>query len=231
MNHTHLLYSARNAFIASILIVAVGIFSFFAFEPSVGQAITNNFTVSQTITAEISFLATTSATTMNGSIAGLSGGYATGTNRTVVSTNNSTGYNMTLGFSSTTAMKLNGASSTIANYSPVATTAPDFDWIDPTVGTPARFGYSVSASTTGEVSTFFMNNGSACNTGSTETVNKCWFSPTTTTNARIIMNNASSVVSSTSTIIFKVAVPNTPSPSLPTGIYVATGTLTATTNP
>lgn len=230
MKSTFLLHSARNAFVASILVLALGIGTFFAFEPSVGRAIGSNFTVSQTITAEISFLATTSATTMVGGIAGVTGGYATGTNMTVVSTNNSAGYNMTLQFSSSTAMNLNNGTSFINNYTPAATTAPDFVWADNSSGQAAEFGYTVRASTTGEVDPSFRNNASACNTGATETDNRCWQNPTSTV-AETIINTSSATPSSTTTIKFRVSVPNAPSPTLPTGIYVATGTLTAVVNP
>ncbi len=231
MNNTYLLYSAQNAFVASILVLALGICTFFAFEPSVGRAITSNFSVSQTITAEISFAVSAANATMVGSIAGLTGGYATGTTHTVVTTNNATGYNMTLGFSSTTAMKLNGASSTINNYTPASINVPDFAWVDNSSGQPAEFGYTVRASTTGEVDSSFRNNGSACNTGSSETDDRCWLNPTTTTAAETIVNTTGATSYSTTTIKFKVAVPSSPSPALPSGIYVATGTLTAVTNP
>ncbi len=230
MNNTHLLNSVQKAFVAAFLIFALGVLTFFAFEPSVGRAISSNFTVSQTISAEISFLATTSVTTMVGSIAGVTGGYATGTNLTVVSTNNSTGYNMTLQFSSSTAMNLNNGVAFINNYTPAATSAPDFVWVDNSSGQAAEFGYTVRASTTGEVDPSFRNNGSACNVGATETDDRCWQNPTSTV-AETIINTSSATPSSTTTIKFKVAVPNSPSPTLPTGVYIATGTLTAVTNP
>lgn len=227
---TQVLSSAQSALVASLLIVALGFVTFFVFEPSVGRAIGSQFTVSQTITAEISFLATTTATTMNGSIAGVTGGYATGTNLTVVSTNNSTGYNMTLQFSSSTAMNLNNGTSFINNYTPTLTTAPDFLWADNSSGQAAEFGYTVRASTTSQVDLSFRNDGSSCNIGAGETDNRCWQNPTSTI-AETIINTSSATPSSTTTIKFKVAVPNSPSPTLPTGVYVATGTLTAVTNP
>jgi len=233
MKHTHLLYSAKSALVAGILAVSLLAFSFLSFEPSVSRAITSNFTVTQQITNEISFIATTSATAMVGSIAGLTGGYATGTNRTVVNTNNATGYNMTIAFPTTTSGRAMQASSTsyIDDYLPVggAATSTDFSWIDPTSGNPARFGYTVRASSTGEVSSFFMNNGSACNAGSTETNDRCWARPSTT--AVMIINSSTPNSSSTSTIKFKVAVPSNPNPALPAAFYYATGTLTAIVNP
>ncbi len=228
MNHTHLRDSAGKALIVSVLVVALGIFAFFTFEPSIGLS-QETFTVSQTITDEISFLVAPADVSMTGTIAGLTGGYATGTTVAVLSSNDAQGLTMTLVFSSTTAMKLNGASSTINNYSPTATTAPDFLWVDNSAGQPAEFGYTVRASTTGEVDLSFRNDGAACNVGSNEDNDRCWQNPSTT--PETIISTTAATPSSTTTIKFKVAVPNTPSPTLPTGVYVATGTLTATNNP
>jgi hypothetical protein len=230
MEQVHIFSAARNSFVAAILILILGIASFFAFEPSVGRALApEEFRVTQEITEEISFLLAPADVSMNGQIAGLSGGYATGTTRITVRTNDPQGYNMTLYFSSTTAMKLNSASSTIANYTPSTPGTPDFTWVDNTAGQSAEFGYTVMGSTTGEVDSSFMNNGSTlCGTGSTETEDRCWLNPSTTPERIIFTSGAS--VSSTSTIKFKVAVPSSPSPSLPSGFYVATGTLTATNN-
>ncbi len=233
MSQIQLLNIGKSSFVAAILIATLVIASFFTVEPKVGRAITSNFVVSQQITNEISFIATTSATTMVGSIAGLTGGYATGTNRTVVNTNNPTGYNMTIAFPTTTSGRAMQASSTayIDDYLPVGgvSTSTDFTWIDPTTGNPSRFGYTVRASTSNEVSSYFKNNGSACNVGSTETDDRCWARPTTTPVS--IITSVAPNSSSTSTIKFKVAVPSNPNPSLPATFYYATGTLTATVNP
>ncbi len=233
MHHTHVLNVLKSTFVATLIVALLVVFSFLNLEPTVGRAISSNFVVSQQITNEISFIATTSATTMVGSIAGLTGGYATGTNLTVVNTNNPTGYNMTIAFPTTTSGRAMQASSTayIDDYLPAggAPTSTDFTFTDPTTGTAARFGYTVRASTSGEVSSFFMNNGSACNTGSTETDNRCWARPTTT--PVTIINSSNPNSSSTSTIKFRVSVPSNPSPSLPAAFYYATGTLTATVNP
>ncbi len=231
MNRTHILYSAKNALVATVLIFALGMFSFFTFEPSVGRAITSNFTVTQQITNEISFVATSSATSMVGSIAGLTGGYATGTNVTVVNTNNSTGYSMTLAFPTTTSGRAMQASSSayINDYTPTVAGTPDYAWEDNSSGGAAEFGYSVLASTSIEAQAF-KNNGSACNqSGGTASANNCWLNPTTTVTT-IITSSAPSP-SSTTTLKFKVAVPSNPSPSLPAAYYYATGTLTAFTNP
>lgn len=227
MNFTHLVYSARHSLIATTLIVALGVMTFFAFEPSLsrGQEV---FTVSQTITDEISFVTAPSDVTMDGSIQGFTGGYATGSTMVIIRTNDAQGYRMTLAFSSTTAMS---ASSTayINNYTPTTVNVPDFDWVTNSTGQAAEFGYTVLASTTAEADQSFLNNGSLCNTGSNGTLDKCWLNPSTT--AETIILTTQPTAGSTSTIKFKVSVPNSPSPSLPTGTYVATGTLTATNNP
>lgn len=172
---------------------------------------------------------------MAGSIAGLTGGYATGTTVASINTNNATGYNMTLHFATNSvshamvASTTNPSSAYISNYTPASGGVPDFTWVDNTTGQSAEFGYTVRASTTGEVDSSFMNNGSACAAGTTETNDRCWLNPTTTPER--IINSTASNGSSTTTIKFKVAVPNAPSPALPSGFYIATGTLTATTNP
>lgn len=233
MSRSHLLNAFSTALVLALVATLLLATSFFSLEPTVGRAITTNFVVSQQITSEISFVATTSATSMVGSIAGLTGGYATGTNMTVVNTNNATGYSMTVAFPTTTSGRAMQASSTayIDDYIPAggAPTSTDFAFTDPTTGTASRFGYTVRASTTGEVSSYFRNDGSNCNTGSSETDNRCWARPSST--PVTIINSSAPNAGSTTTIKFRVAVPSNPSPALPTAFYYATGTLTATVNP
>lgn len=240
MNDTNMLDFARSAFVATLLIFVLGMMSFFAFEPSIGFAgshnTTSQFVVTQEITAEIAFNVTAQDATMTGSIAGLTGGYATSTTVVSINTNNSTGYNMTLQFFNNAAAHAMVSSSTdagssyINDYTPASAGVPDYNWVDNSSGSSAEFGYTVRASTTSEIDPSFLNNGSACNTGSSETDNKCWLNPTTTV-AEIIINSSSPSGSSTTTIKFKVAVPSSPSPAIPSGFYAATGTLTATVNP
>ncbi len=228
MNSTHLIYSAKNAFVAAVLIVAFFASTFFALEPQLGRSAEPfDFLVTQTITDEIAFIVYPGDVTMAGTIAGFTGGYATGTTMVAIRTNDAQGYTMTLVFSSTTAMSAS-SSAYINNYTPDTINIPDFTWVDNASGAAAEFGYTVRASTTGEVDQSFMSAGSTCNSGSTETNDRCWLNPSTTPERIIYTSGPSN--SSTSTIKFKVAVPNAPSPSLPTGTYVATGTLTATNN-
>ena len=225
---TNFIHSGRGAALAAVITLALLLGSFVVFEPIVGRAAEEIFTIQQTITAEISFYASTTAVTMVGSIAGVTGGEATGTAKAIVLTNNATGYNMTMAFASATAMYRDGGQGQIPNYSPTATSAPDFEFATETFG---QFAYSILASTTGEVASYFKDDASDCATGSNETENRCWMAPSTT--ARTIINStlATPTSGSTSTIKFKVHVPNSPSPTIPTGTYTATATLTAVTNP
>ncbi len=227
MSQTYLLNTVKSTFVATLIVASLVLISFFTIEPKVGRS-QETFTVTQQITDEISFLVAPNDVTMVGSIQGLTGGYATGTTVAVVRTNDPQGYTMTLQFSSTTAMSAS-SSAAINNYTPGTINVPDLTWVDNTSGQAAEFGYTVRASTTGEVDPSFRNNGSACNAGAGETDNSCWINPTSTV-AETIVSTGGPVLSSTTTIKFKVAVPSSPSPSLPAAFYVATATLTATNN-
>jgi hypothetical protein len=211
-------------------------FVFFTVEPTVGRAtITSEFTVTQEIIDEISFLVEAADVTMVGSLQGLTGGYATGTTYTVVRTNDPDGYSMFLAFSSSTAMNNRDFPNLffINNYSLTATTVPDYDWVED--GTSAEFGYTVSASTTLDLYRYFLDNGTNCNIpGGGDTLNKCWMTPSSTdlvVGDQIINRTTASTDGATTTLKFRVVVPSNPSPSLPSGFYVATATLTATNNP
>lgn len=229
--YTHLLSSARQSLIIAILVGLLGVVTFFAFEPSVGRTQVNDtFLVTQSITDEISFLVTATDVSMVSSIAGVTGGAATGTTLVVVRSNDSAGYNMTLAFSSSTAMNQNGGTGYINNYTPTVATVPDFTWANNSTGQASEFGYTVMASTTTDVDQSFLNNSSACNTGSSSTLYRCWMSPSTTAETIINRNTATGNGGATTTLIFHVYVPNAPSPALPSGTYTATGTLTATNN-
>jgi hypothetical protein len=236
MSTSHIVRSFHSAFISTLVLALVSMTGFFMFEPSVGRAIGDTFTVTQLISDEISFLTNPADVVMmdgagNGYLGGLTGGYATGTTRIVISSNDAQGYNMTLSFVDNPTAHSMAASSTawINDYTPAVAGVPDYNWIDNPIGGSAEFGYTVRASTTGIVNQSFRSDGSTCNTSSVETDNKCWLNPTTT--AKTIVTSTGASLSSTTTIKFKVMIPDSPSPSLPTGFYIATGTLTALNNP
>ena len=214
-NLSHSLMFATSAMVMLTL-------SFTLLEPTVTRAITNTFIVTQSITAEISFLATSSAVTMVGSIAGITGGNATGTTQVVVQTNSAGGYNMTLSFSGTPAMRGNATGNTgIIDYG--TSSIPTFNFV---ASSSAVFAYRVSATTTSDVAQAFLNNGTSCNAGAASTANTCWMGPSTTP-MTIINRTVAATTSATTTIQFRVNVPNNPTPSLQSDTYTATATLTA----
>jgi hypothetical protein len=97
-------------------------------------------------------------------------------------------------------------------------------------GEAAEFGYTVEASTTADLDQSFKDDGSACNTGSSDASNKCWYNPTSTAETIVNRTSGAAALGATTTIKFKVAVPSAPSPSLSAAVYYATATLTATNN-
>lgn len=210
------------------LIALASIFSaFLFFEPTLGRAIEDQFTITQTITSEISFSTTASDVTMNSSIGGLTGGVSNGTTTVVVLTNDSAGYTMTIKASSSPAMQGNSQGGTISDYTSSSASIPDFSY---SVPSSAEFGYSVSASTTADLAQKFLDNGSTCNTGSSDTSGaaSCWFGLSTTATSTILRTSETSASGSTSSIYFKLTVNS--GTALPEDTYVATTTLTATTN-
>lgn len=239
MNKTHLLNSAQMSLVAATLILMLGVSTFFAFEPVVGQSATtsDSFLVTQSITSEISFLATASDVSMSPSIGGLTGGLSSGTTTVRVLTNDTSGYYMTLSFASTTvnpgiAMNGNTQGGYISNYTSVSTDTPDFAFS--VAANAAEFAYTVGASTTADLDTTFRNNGAACNNASGGDVAfSCWFGPTTSPAfSETIVNRSTQTPASgaTTSIAFRIQVSSNPAPAVPEDTYTATATLTATTN-
>ena len=212
-----------------ILMLALGalmlaVMSFSVLEPTVSQAVTSIFSVRQQITGEISFLVPPANITMNGALAGITGGNATGTTYAVIQTNQATGYTMDISFENSPAMKGEVTNSTaLRNYG--SSTEPTYLFFG---STSAQFAYTVSASTTSDLDQSFLNNGTACNTGAGYTANTCWMGASTT-NFRIVSRASAASTGATTSLQFKVNVPNTPTPALQSDFYTATATLTAVT--
>lgn len=231
MKIAYITSSLWSSLLAATLMSLLVLGSFLVLEPVVSSAASANdeFEVTQVVTEEISFTATASDVSMSPNLAGITGGTAYGSTSVRVRTNNSAGYNMTIDFSTSTAMQRDGGGAYISNYSPASAGTPDY-----TFGTEtfAQFGYTVVASTTADTDATFLDNGSnTCATGASNGVATCWYNPSTT--AETIINRTTSTAASgaTTTIAFRVHIPNNPSPAIPTGTYTATATLTATTNP
>ncbi|MFT5036703.1 MAG: hypothetical protein ACI9VM_000266 [Candidatus Azotimanducaceae bacterium] len=238
MSYEKLVQTIRGSFYETLLVGALLTIAFMAIEPVVGRSqVTDEFTVTQTVAAGIAFAAPTGDVTMVGTLDGSAGGTSYGTTTARVTTNNTAGYNMTIDFASTTAMIRNsGTSAEIQNYlysTGTASYPSGYDVTQPN----AQFGFSVNASDTTEVSDIFTNTGSACGTGNNAgfNLNVCWRGASSTDEAADteLINTSSQTTGSgsTSTVQFRITIPNSPSPSVPNGTYVATATLTATLNP
>jgi hypothetical protein len=129
---------------------------------------------------------------------------------------------MNIAFSGTPAMRGNATGNTgIINYG--TTTEPTYAFF---ASSSAVFAYSVSASTTADLDQSFLNNGNACNTGASQTANTCWMGASTT-GFQIINRLVAATTSATTTLTFKVNIPNNPTPALQSDTYTATATLTA----
>lgn len=227
MHYQFIGHSVWSSFVSATLALLLILLTFFSLEPTVGRAISTNIKQTQVVTAEISFLATSSIT-MLPQIAGITGGNSSGSSTVRVLTNNATGYNMTMLFSSTTAMGRNGGGGSIRNYNPSTVNVPDFTFANEVFG---QFAYTIRASTTADMDQSFKDTGAACNSGSGDVATKCWLNPSTT--AKTIINRTTATQSSgaTTTIGFRVNIPSNPVPAIQQGTYVATATLTAVVNP
>jgi len=228
MNKVSVITSAKKASWYSLVSIMIAVFLFLNFEPMVshsGFASPNTFTVSQQILGEISFLVTTPNVTMTGAINGLTGGNATGTTQAVVQTNSATGYTMDITFGSSSPAMVGNVSGGIGirDYA-ASTTGATFAFV---ASTSAVFAYTISASNTPDIAQAFKDNGTICGaSGVSDAANACWRGPTTTS-VRIISRTSAAADGATTTIQFRVNVPNNPAPAVNADTYTATATLTA----
>ncbi len=154
-------------------------------------------------------------------VSGFSGGTSNGSTTWRVTTDNLTGYSFSVRAAASPAMagQLNG--SFIPNYVP-ATSDPDFTF---SVGASAStFAYTPEGT---DVVQRFLDNGSACNTGSGTTADACWdgFS---TSNVQVASSVLANTPSGTDTTV-KYRVGIGASRFQDSGVYEATIIVTATT--
>jgi hypothetical protein len=230
MDTKHFINSFTDALVATILLVSLLGMSFFVIEPNVGRAqdTSGPFTISQTITGETSFLVDAANTTLTGSLNGITGGTANGSTTVVVQTNSPTGYTMQIAFfNNGTPQTMLGRvtdSESIRDY-PATSSQPTYTFS--TASTSAVFAYTATAANTSDLDDSFLNNGSsACNTGSSRSsYDQCWMEPTTSS-FQVIDRDTDATTGATTTLHFRVHVPNNPTPGLVVDTYTATATLT-----
>ncbi|MEX0931444.1 MAG: hypothetical protein WDZ88_01700 [Candidatus Paceibacterota bacterium] len=216
---------------ASLLVFTMSfVLGYSAVEPKLLQAVGDQFIITQSVTAEISFITTANDVAMNGSIAGLTGGTSNGSTQVAVLTNNAAGYTMVLQASSSPAMQGDTQGGYINDYTPGTPLVPDYTF---SVGSnTGEFAYTVSASTTSDLDSKFLDNGSACDAGGssdTSGSDSCWLNASTTDVTIIDRGSATGATGATTTIYFRVQITANPSPAIPQDTYTATTTLTATT--
>lgn len=152
---------------------------------------------------------------------GFSGGISNGSTTWRVTTDNSTGYSLSIKAADSPAMlgQLNG--SFIPDYVP-ATSAPDFTF---SVGSAAAaFAYTPEGS---DIVQRYQDNGTACNVGSGATTDACW-DGFTTSNVEVAASSLANMPSGTDTTIkYRVGIGATR--FLDSGVYEATIVVTATT--
>ena len=224
-----LLNLARQSAVGT-LVLAI---SFVALEPAISYAnpsVSSQFTISQVVNSEISFATPASNIIMSPALGGLTGGTANGATSVAVITNNRTGYNMTIQASSSLGMIGTASSSNYIPFDvPVTPGIPDYTMGAPVNG--AAFAYTVSATTSSDVVQLFRNSTSSCNqSAGTANGANCWLNASTTPVTIINRNLPTPVTGATSTLAFRVIINSNPSPMIPNDTYVATTTLTATTN-
>ncbi len=231
MNTKYYLISATQALVASAVVLAILAAGYFFLEPQVGRAqdTSGPFTISQVITGETSFIVDALNTTLQGSINGITGGQGNGSTTVVVQTNSPTGYTMTIAYATNTTpnamLGRNTASESIRDY---PSTGGQPTYLFSTASTAAVFAYTVTANVTADLDDSFLSDGATvCNTpaGSRASYDLCWMEPTLS-NFQLINRTNSAVNGATSTLHFRVHVPNNPSPGLVADTYIATATLT-----
>lgn len=226
---TSLTQSGAFAFISAITIIAMLGMGFLVIEPRVSRGqvdISNEFRIRQTITAESSFLVEPVNVTMVGDLSGVTGGNSTGTTQFAVGSNNAAGYFVQIDFEDNgTAHAMSGDvddSQALRNYSGDVAGQPSLNF---TASTASQFAYKVTSTTSSDTAQSFRDNGTTCNqSAGSQTANRCWKAPSTSP-FEIVRRTSAAPTGATSTIQFRVHVPNAAIPAPAAQTYTATATL------
>ncbi len=165
------------------------------------------------------YLAMTAAgnVSMSPSIGGVTGGTGNGNTSVTVTTDNAAGYQLSIQASSSPAL-VSGANS-FSDYAP-AGASPDFTFS--ILVTSSALGFSPEGT---DILARYKDNGSVCDTGTGDTVDKCWDGLSTT--SKIFAQSASSNQPDGTATTIKLRVQAGSSRMQPPGTYIATSTITA----
>ncbi|MFA7193726.1 MAG: hypothetical protein WC087_02320 [Candidatus Paceibacterota bacterium] len=189
-------------------------------EVSTGFSDSDNYTVSAGFqqSLEASYISISSPADLNmDSVNGLTGGVSTSSIAWTVTTNNNAGYSLAIKASTDPALK--SVLDEFQDYG-IAVTDPDFDFsID---STTAEFGFSPSGT---HILDKFKDNGSVCNSGSGDTLYKCWEG--LATSSQTVAQSASSNDPSGTVTTIHFQAESGADKILTAGSYSATITMTA----
>ncbi|MDD3006934.1 MAG: hypothetical protein PHX30_05160 [Candidatus Pacebacteria bacterium] len=194
------------------------------FEPAVVGAVTDDITVTQVVTSDIT-ISHPADVNMTGTIYGMTGGTGTGSATWTVKTSDTSGFGLTLSADDDTDCLNNGVNDfkDYVNASPL-----NYAWVDPAI---SAFGFTVEPETATDTATAFRDNGSICGTGSGNTADTCWsgFGGTLTTPKAIVNRTSQTDIGGQDEVVkFKTRLIS--GQFLPEGNYVAVIKATALVN-
>ncbi len=162
-------------------------------------------------------LSSVSDVTLSPSLGGVTGGTSNGSTVVTVTTDSYAGYQLSIAASTTPA--LSSGAATIPDYTPSGAD-PDYSFTNGV--SESQFGFSPEGT---DITARYKDNGSLCNTGSSDNTLACWDGPSTTArtiSSRTSANHPSGIAT---TLRFRVGIGA--SAGQLEGTYVATTTLTA----
>ncbi len=184
------------------------------------------------MTAQFSLSISSPSNVDMGSIPGITGGSATGETSWTVITDNPAGYSLSVKSSTSAALQGQAQGDSFTDYTEANSGTPDYDWsVDDST---AEFGFTPEGS---HIVSKFKDNGSdACNTGSSNTADKCWYHFSDSNETIGSSYSANHVSGTATTLKFKAelynadGVPNNDAGILIEDTYQATITITALAN-
>lgn len=155
---------------------------------------------------------------MNPAIGGISGGTGNGAAVWTVTTDNAAGYIMSV--KAAASPSLQSGSNSFADYTPAG--SPDFNWS--VAGSDSEFGFTAESANLVQK---FKDNGTACNAGTGDSVDKCWYNFSLSNET--IVNSASAYPSGDAATV-KFRAQSGASHFQAAGTYTATITVTVLAN-